>query len=92
MAITRKVSQSYRRKSAEKAPGDIDIPKAKAPAAAPRSTAARTNTRTVVKSYSLPVELCTALDDWMFEHRERSASKVAAAAIARYIGYRPEGE
>lgn len=85
MAISTGAGASYRRKSAERAPGDIDLGRGK-DADVKRTPKTRTNTRTVAKTFSIPVDVYANLENYMFEHRERSASKLVSQAIAEFIG------
>lgn len=87
MAIRKSdLNKNYRRKSAERAPGEIDFGKGKeAAAGAGEGKPARTNARTTVKAYSIRNDLIERLNDYRFTHREPSISGIVNQAIERFL-------
>lgn len=69
----------FSRKEASRAIGDIPLKPEK------EKQSGRSNTRTTVKSFSIRNDIAKSLEDYMFEHRIRSASEVVNRALEAYL-------
>ncbi|MCF2562041.1 hypothetical protein I6E06_06170 [Bifidobacterium boum] len=69
----------FSRKEASQAIGDIPLKPAK------ENQSGRSNKRTTVKSFSIRNDIAKSLEDYMFDHRIRSASEVVNKALEAYL-------
>lgn len=75
----------FSRSAAETAPGDVN---AKMKANTDETTvvsATRNNAKTMVKSFSIRTDVYQGIERYLYDHHERSASKVVNLALEEFL-------
>lgn len=79
------LNKKFTRSSAEAAPGNINTETNLTSEATIAGTATRNNAKTVVKSFSIRTDVYQGIERYLYDHHERSASKVVNLALEEFL-------